>query len=129
MTDLNQLLIDGYEVANKAETVARQLEQRIAQIPGAKQLLPRRQYGQPVDAKAIRNNLTLSSLIMQDSAELSHYLGLDPSVKRRLDEEKAAGELRLETMRLKTEQLRQQNHAAKQQRERAASNPSPWYYR
>ena len=76
MTDLNQLLSDGYEAANKAETVARQLEQRIAQIPGAKQLLPRRNYGQPVDAKAIRNNLTLSSLIMQDSAELSHYLGL-----------------------------------------------------
>ena len=80
MTDLNQLLSDGYEAANKAEIVARQLEQRIAQIPGAKQLLPRRHYGQPVDAKAIRNNLTLSSLIMQDSAELSHYLGLDPDV-------------------------------------------------
>ena len=30
---------------------------------------------------------------MRDSAELSHYLGLDPSIKRRMDEEREAQKL------------------------------------
>ena len=90
LNEVDQAIEVALKEASAVETFARRLEERISRIPGARQLLPRRKYGQPVDTKAIRANLSLSSLIMQDSAELSHYLGLDPSVKRRIDEEREA---------------------------------------
>ena len=65
------------------ETQARQLEARIAKIDGAKRHLPARRYGQPVDLNKIRSNLTLTSLIAQDSAELSHFCGIDPRLRHR----------------------------------------------
>ena len=43
-----------------------QLEASIAQILGAKRHIPRRAYGQPGNSAEVKNNLTLSSLIMQD---------------------------------------------------------------
>ena len=60
----------SYQSASQVEIMSRQLEARIAKIPGAKRHLPARQYGQPVDMAKIRSNLTLTSLIAQDSAEL-----------------------------------------------------------
>ena len=78
LNEVDQAIEVAFKEASAVETFARRLEERISQIEGACQLLPPRKYGQPVDAKAIRENLSLSSLIMQDSAELSHYLGLDP---------------------------------------------------
>ena len=86
-------------------------------MEGARALLPSRKYGQPIDTKAIRANLSLSSLIMQDSAELSHFLGLDPSINHRLEEEKEAAKLRAEALTMQTEALRARNEAARQQRE------------
>ena len=62
---------------------------------------------------------------MRDSAELSHYLGLDPSIKRRMDEEREAQKMRAEALRIKTEQLAARNQQARQDRE-ARQNLSPW---
>ena len=76
--------------ASQVETQARQLEARIAKIDGTKHLLPARRYGQPVDMAKIRSNLTLTSLIAQDSAELAHFCGIDPAIRHRIDEEKEA---------------------------------------
>ena len=73
----------AYQNASQVETNARQLEARIGQIEGAKQLLPSRVYGQPVDFNKIRSNLTLTSLIAQDSAELAHFCGIDPGIRHR----------------------------------------------
>ena len=53
----------AYKSATQVETNARQLEARIGQIEVGKQLLPSRIYGQPVDLKKIRPNLTLTSLM------------------------------------------------------------------
>ena len=114
----------SYASASQVETQARQLEARIAQIPGAKRHLPSRSYGQPVNTAEIKNNLTLSSLIMQDSAELSHFLGLDPSIKIRLEEQKEAANLRAESLRMQTEQLAARNAAVRQQREQRQAIPS-----
>ena len=80
----------SYQSASQVETQARQLEVRIAKIDGAKRHLPSRRYGQPVDMAKIRSNLTLTSLIAQDSAELAHYCGIDPGIRHRIDEEKEA---------------------------------------
>ena len=102
------------------ETQARQLEARIAKIDGAKRHLPARRYGQPVDLNKIRSNLTLTSLIAQDSAGLSHYCGIDPSLRHRIDAEREAQAMRAEALRMQTEALRQQNAQAQVNRERAA---------
>ena len=114
----------SYASASQVETQARQLEARIAQIPGTKRHLPSRSYGQPVNTAEIKKNLTLSSLIMQDSAELSHFLGLDPSYKHRIEEQKEAAKLRAESLRMQTEQLAARNAAARQQREQRQAIPS-----
>ena len=102
----------AYQNASQVETNARQLEARIGQIEGAKQLLPSRVYGQPVDFKKIRSNLTLTSLIAQDSAELAHFCGIDPAIRHRIDEEKEARALAAQSLAMRTERLRDSNERA-----------------
>ena len=125
LNEVDQAIQVAFKEASAVETFARRLEERISQIEGARDLLPPRKYGQPIDTKAIRANLSLSTLIMRDSAELSHYLGLDPSIKRRMDEEREAQKLRAETLRMQTEQLAAQNQQARQDHE-ARQNLAPW---
>ena len=109
----------SYQSASQVETQARQLEARIAKIDGTKRHLLARCYGQPVDLNKIRSNLTLTSLIAQDSAELSHFCDIDPSLRQRIDEEREAQAMRPEALRMQTEALRQQNAQAQANRERA----------
>ena len=115
----------SYQSASQVETMSRQLEARIAKIPGAKRHLPGRQYGQPVDMAKIRSNLTLTSLIAQDSAELAYFCGIDPAIKHRQDEEKAAMAMRADALRIHTEALAARNAEARRQREQRAQL-APW---
>ena len=115
----------SYQSASQVETQARQLEVRIAKIDGPKRHLPSRRYGQPVDMAKIRSNLTLTSLIAQDSAELAHFCGIDPGIRHRIDEAREAQAMRAESLRLKTQQLAADNQRRRQQRERR-SQLSPW---
>ena len=115
----------SYQSASQVETQARQLEARIAQIDGAKRHLPSRRYGQPVDMAKIRSNLTLTSLIAQDSAELAHYCGIDPGVRHRIDEEKEARAMAAQALQMRTDALRQQNQQCQQQ-VLQRSQLSPW---
>ena len=114
----------SYQSASQVETMSRQPEARIAKIPGAKRHLPARQYGQPVDMAKIRSNLTLTSLIAQDSAELAHYCGIDPSIRHRIDEEKEAREMSAQSLQMCTEALRVKNQAAAQERQQRHSQPA-----
>ena len=107
----------SYQSASQVETQARQLEARIAKIDGAKHLLPARRYGQPVDMAKIRSNLTLTSLIAQDSAELAHFCGIDPGIRHRMDEEKEARALAAQSLAMRTERLRESNERAAKVRE------------
>ena len=61
---------------------------------------------------------------MQISVELSHFLGLDPSINHRFVEEKEAAKLRAEALTMQTEALRARNEAARQQREQHQAMPS-----
>ena len=117
LNEVDQAIEVAFKEASAVETFARRLEERISQIEGARQLLPPRKYGQPIDSKAIRANLSLSTLIMQDSAELSHYSGLDPSVKRRIDEEREARAMAAQALQMRTERLREANEGAAKVRE------------
>ena len=107
----------SYQSASQVETQARQLEARIAKIDGTKHLLPTRRYGQPVDLAKIRSNLTLTSLIAQDSAELAHFCGIDPGIRHRMDEEKEARALAAQSLAMRTERLRESNERAAKVRE------------
>ena len=107
----------SYPSALQSETMARQLEARIAKIDGAKRHLPSRRYGQLVDLAKIRSNLTLTSLIAQDSAELAHYCGIDPSIRHRIDEEKEARAIAVQALQMRTQRLRESNERAAKARE------------
>jgi len=115
----------SYQSASQVETQARQLEARIAKIDGTKNLLPARRYGQPVDMAKIRSNLTLTSLIAQDSAELAHFCGIDPAIRHRIDEEKEARAMAAQALQMRTDALRQQNQQCQQQ-VLQRSQLSPW---
>ena len=115
----------SYQSASQVETQARQLEARIAKIDGTKRHLPSRRYGQPVDMAKIRSNLTLTSLIAQDSAELAHFCGIDPGIRHRIDEEKEARAMAAQALQMRTEALRQQNQQ-RQQQVQQRSQLSPW---
>ena len=115
----------SYKSASQVETMSRQLEARIAKIPGAQRHMPARQYGQPVDMAKIRSNLTLTSLIAQDSAELAHYCGIDPGIRHRIDEQKEARAMAAQSLQMRTEGLRAKNQAAAAERQQR-QNLAPW---
>ena len=121
---IDEAITASYQNASQVETQARQLEARISKIDGASRHLPHRNYGQPVDLAKIRSNLTLASLIAQDSAELAHYCGIDPSIRRRIDEEREARVLAAQSLQMQTEALRAKNERARQEREIRLNTPS-----
>ena len=106
---IDEAITASCQCVSQVETMARQMEAKISKIDGAKRHLPRRNYGQPVDLKKIRSNLTLTSLIAQDSAELAHFLGIDPSIRHRINEEKEARAMAAKAMQMRTERLREAN--------------------
>ena len=123
MTDFDQVLEQGFQEASGRENMAREIEAKIAEIPGAKSLLPSRRYGEPVSAEKIRANLTLRSLIEQKSPQLAVYFGLDAGVAhRRLEEE--ARELLKQRMQMLTEKSRAANEQARRNLEARQAMPS-----
>ncbi len=121
---IDEAITASYQSASKVETMAYQLEARTSKIDGAKRHLPHRNYGQPVDLGKIRSNLTLTALIAQDSAELAHYCGIDPSIRHRIDEYKEARAMSAQSLQMCTEALKAKNEAARQEREARAAQPS-----
>ena len=92
---------------------------------------PSRRYGQPVDMAKIRSNLTLTSLIAQDSAELAHFCGIDPGIRHRMDEEKEARAMAAQALQMRTERLREANERAakvRQQQFISGINPTTGMY-
>ena len=114
---IDEAITDSYQSASQVEAMARQLEARISEINGARRHLPQRNYGQPVDLGKIRSNLTLTSLIAQDSAELAHFCGIDPSIRHRIDEEKEARAMVAQSLQMRTEALRAKNQPAAAERQ------------
>ena len=123
-SSIDEAITASYQSASQVETMARQLEARISRIDGASRHLPHRNYGQPVDLGKIRSNLTLTSLIAQDSAELAHYCGIDPSILHRIDEQREARAMAAQALQMRTEALRAKNEAPHQEREARAARPS-----
>ena len=100
-----------YQQTEAAETEAREIEERIKQISGARSLLPIRKYGRPLNRDAIARNLTLSSLIAKHDPMLAAYLGFAVD-HRRAEESTALREMQIESLRKKTEEIAQKNARA-----------------
>ena len=123
---IDEAINASYQSASQVETMARQLEARISKIDGAKRHLPHRNYGQPVDLGKIRANLTLTSLIAQESAELAHYCGIDPSIRHRIDEQREARAMAAQALQMRTECLLESNErAAKVRQQQFISGINP----
>ena len=125
MFDLNQEVAKAHQSVTETENVARQIEGRIRQIDGAGRLLPARKYGKPIDTAAIANGLTLRSLIARKDPELASYLGIGSDLALREEEEREARRLRAQALGMETDKLRQQNEAARQERQHR-QNLAPW---
>jgi hypothetical protein len=120
MTDIDALIAKAHSAAEAAEDEARQIEARIARIPGAARCLPTRRYGNPISAADICKNLTLASLLQRHDPALAAFLGCSGGDHRRREEEAAARKMAADAMAAKTAELRAQNHAAAVHRERSA---------
>jgi len=120
MLDLHQQITEAHAAVEQAEQQARQLEARMRRIPGLERLLPRRQFGQPVNIDALKRNLTAVSLLQRDP-ELASYLGLNTGAYQREAEERAARAMQAEAVAMRTARLREANQQRQQQRERFAN--------
>lgn len=126
MNDINYQIDKAHAAAEAVEDQARQIEARIAAIPGAARLIPLRQYGKDVDGQVVARNLTLRSMIERQDPALAAFLGFGSDVHRREAEDAAQRQALIERMAQLTEQTRQQNQAAQLHRERcnlAGINP------
>jgi len=110
---LDQQIDAAHSEAERIEADALQLEARIIKAGGTP---PTRQYGRPIDPAAIKQNLTLVSVLNRRDPQLASYLGIQSGAYRREAEERATREMQAQSLAMKTEQARAQNQAAAAQR-------------
>jgi len=113
MNDLDVQIDAAHRQAQEIENQARQVEARII---AAGATPPTRQYGKPVDPAAIKQNLTLVSVLNRRDPALASFLGVQTGDYIRQAEERATREMQVQSLAMKTEQARAQNQAAAAQR-------------
>ena len=124
MSNLDSVIDAAYQQAEDTENTAIQIEARII-AAGGRPLL--RQYGKPVDATAIKQNLTLVSQLNRRDPKLATYLGVQSGYQQKLEAEQAARKAASDAMQAATAALKEQNDAAAANRYRhsmAGTNPA-----
>ena len=122
--DLSTSIDAAYQQAEDTENIAIQIEARII-AAGGKPLL--RQYGKPVDADAIKQNLTLVSQLNRRDPKLATFLGVQSGYQQQLELEQAARKAAAERMAAATAALKERNDANAANRYRhsmAGTNPA-----
>jgi hypothetical protein len=123
MTDLDAQISKAHSAAEEAEHQARAIEARIIKAGGTP---PLRQYGSPISADAIRQNLTLVSVLNRRDPALASFLGVQSGAYRKAEEEQAARAMAAQSLQMQTERLREVNAASTRYREQqnlAGINP------
>ena len=115
--DLSTSIDAAYQQAEDTENIAIQIEARII-AAGGKPLL--RQYGNPVDADAIKQNLTLVSQLNRRDPKLATFLGVQSGYQQQLELEQAHAAAASERMATATAELQQKNQQAAAIRQQAA---------
>ena len=106
---LNSVIAAAYVQAAETEITARQIEARII-AAGGRPLL--RQYGKPVDAAAIKQNLTLVSQLNRRDPKLATFLGVQSGYQQQLELEQAQCKLLEQAVLAATAKLKERNDAA-----------------
>ena len=120
--DLSTSIDAAYQQAEDTEATAAAIEARIA--AGGRPLL--RQYGKPVDATAIKQNLTLVSQLNRRDPKLATFLGVQNGSAQKLELEQAARKAASDAMQAATAALKERNDANTANRYRhqlAGTNP------
>ena len=127
MPDLDDQINSAHADLEQREQEARRLEQRLRKIQGLERLLQTQNYGRPVDAEAIKKNLTAVSLINSYDEQLASFLGIQTGSAREARELREAAKLQAEALRMRTEKLADENAFRREQLQRsfnAGINPS-----
>ena len=122
--DLSSAIDSAYAEAESTEATAAAIEARII-AAGGRPLL--RQYGKPVDADAIKQNLTLVSQLNRRDPKLATFLGVQSGYQQQLEVEAAARKAASDAMQAATAALKERNDAAASNRYRhaiAGTNPA-----
>lgn len=106
--DLSTSIDAAYLEAESTEATALQIEARII-AAGGRPLL--RQYGKPVDATAIKQNLTLASQINRRDPKLASYLGVQSGYAQRVELEQAQRKAASDALQAATAALKERNDA------------------
>ena len=112
---LEERLFKSFDDQQKVEHEAREIESLIKSFEGSAGLLPKRQYGTPVDPSKF--GLTLKSIIERNHKELAAYLKISTGYWERKAKEDAAYDEMVQRMNEKTELLRQQNQEERARRQ------------
>ena len=115
MFDLDSEIDAAHRQAEETEQQARALEARIIKAGGTP---PKRPYGRPVDPAAVRQNLSLVSVLNRRDPALASFLGVQSGAYRKVEEEREARAMAAQALQMQTEQLRQQNQQAQHERYR-----------
>ena len=121
--DLSTSIDAAYAEAESTEATAAAIEARII-AAGGRPLL--RQYGKPVDATAIKQNLTLVSQLNRHDPKLATYLGVQNGSAQKLEAEAVQRKAASEAMQAATAALKERNDANAANRYRhsmAGTNP------
>ena len=124
MSDLSTSIDAAYAAAAETEATAAAIEARIVAF-GGRPLL--RQYGKPVDATAIKQNLTLVSQLNRHDPKLATFLGVHSGYQQQLEIEQAQRKVAAERMTAATAALKERNDANASNRYRHAmqgTNPA-----
>ena len=124
---LEERLFKSFDDQQKVEHEAREIETLINSFEGSAGLLPKRQYGTPVDPSKF--GLTLKSIIERNHKELAAYLKISTGYWERKAKEQAAYDEMTERMKEKTEALRQQNQEERARRQYRSINNLDHYGR
>ena len=124
MSDLSTSIDAAYAAAADTEATAAAIEARII-AAGGRPLL--RQYGKPVDATAIKQNLTLVSQLNRYDPKLATFLGVQNGSAQKLEAEAVQRKAAADAMQAATAALKERNDANAANRYRhamAGTNPA-----
>ena len=117
MSNLNDLIDKTHFDYENNEDKAKQLEERILQVPGmSKSYLPKRKYGE--NYKGTDLGVTAASLIVKGDKALAAFLGLDLNYWKEKAKAEEEREAYITAFKEKTEALRQKNYEDRIAREK-----------
>lgn len=113
---LEEKITQSYMQNEGIENEQLEITARLNKIPGLRDLLPSRRYGQKwIDCKF---GISAQSVIERNDAPLASYLGLSTGHWRRIEEAETARQETIKRMQEKTEELQYKNQQKKLQREK-----------